>query len=470
MHPNPMRIENKTGRTLFALLSLFLVLAFSRHGWGLNSERESPVVRAVRKVSPAVVNISSSHEVRKRANPFSGFGMDPFFDQFFKDFFDPRFERRQKSASLGSGVIIDGKRGFILTNAHLIERSGNIRVVLEDEREFDAKIVGADPDSDLAVLQIDSPDRLPAIEMGGSDDLMIGETVIAIGNPFGFSHTVTTGVISAVDRSIRSDDRVYLDFIQIDASINPGNSGGPLLNINGDLIGINTAIYAKAQGIGFAIPINKAKKIISDLIQFGEVIQAWIGITVQNLDKKLAGYLKIPDKKGVMVKAIEPKSPASSAGMKEGDIILAIGNKNIASVQDYWSVNKTYAAGDTLKARIWRDGEIKTVSIKTRVFPPEMADDLAFRLMGIRVEDLTPENRTNYRISVNQGVVISEITGDSYLARIGARPGDVIRQIDDETIADKNDFKKAMVKNRQKQSVVVLLQRGDQGYYITVKF
>jgi Do/DeqQ family serine protease len=465
-----MQIKNKTPCALLALLSIFLMLALSVPGWGLSSERESPVVRAVRKVSPAVVNISSSYEVRKRANPFSGFGMDPFFEEFFKDFFDPRFERRQRSASLGSGVIIDGKRGFILTNAHVIAHAGNIRVVLEDEREFEAKIIGADPDSDLAVLQIDSPDPLPAIEMGNSEDLMIGETVIAIGNPFGFSHTVTTGVISAVDRSIRTEERVYLDFIQIDASINPGNSGGPLLNINGDLIGINTAIYAKAQGIGFAIPISKAKKIISDLIQYGEVIQAWIGITVQNLDKTLAGYLNVPDQKGVMVKALEPASPASKAGLKEGDVLLAIGNKKIASVQDYGSIKKTYAAGDTLKAQIWRDGEIKTVAIKTRVFPLEMAEELAFRLMGIRVEDLTPENRSHYRISGNQGVVIAEIDGGSYLARIGARPGDVIRQIDDETIADKNDFKKATVKYRQKQSVVVLLQRGDQGYYITVKF
>jgi S1-C subfamily serine protease len=428
MHNNLMRIKNKTGRTLFTLLSLLFMLGFSQPGWGLDSERESPVVRAVRKVSPAVVNISSSYEVRKRANPFSGFGMDPFFEEFFKDFFDPRFESRRKSTSLGSGVIIDGKRGFILTNAHVIERSGNIKVVLEDEREFEAKIVGADPDSDLAVLQIDSPARLPSIEMGSSDDLMIGETVIAIGNPFGFSHTVTTGVISAVDRSIRSEQRVFLDFIQIDASINPGNSGGPLLNIN-----------------------------------------AWIGITVQNLDKKLAGYLKVPGKKGVMVKALEPDSPASNAGLQEGDIILAIGNKKIASVQDYGSVKKTYAAGDTLKAQIWRNGKTETVRIKSRVFPMEMAEGLALRLMGIRVEDLTAKNRKNYRIQIRQGVVISEIDGRSDLARIGARPGDVILQIDDAAISNKDDFKKAIVKYRQRRSVVILLQRGDQGYYITVR-
>ncbi len=469
MHKPSMLIEYRIGRALFALLLLLIFLVFPQPGWSLNGERESAVVRAVRKVSPAVVNISSSYAVRKRANPFSGFGLDPFFDEFFKDFIDPRFERRQESTSLGSGVIIDGKRGFILTNTHVIEKAGKIKVVMEDEREFDAKIVGADPDSDLAVLQIDSQNQLPAIDMGSSDDLMIGETVIAIGNPFGFSHTVTTGVISAVNRSIRSEDMVFHDFIQIDASINPGNSGGPLLNINGDLIGINTAIYAKAQGIGFAIPINKAKKIITDLIQFGEVIQAWIGISVQNLDRKLAGYLKVPDKKGVMVKAVEPQSPARKAGLQEGDIILAIGSKKIASARDYWSIKKTYAAGDSLKARIWRDNQIKTISIKTQVFPMERAENLAFRTMGIRVEDITPKNRNYYRILTREGVVISEIAKGSHLARIGARPGDVIRQIDDMTIANTEDFKKATVKYRQKHSVVILLQRGDQGYYITVK-
>jgi serine protease Do len=455
---------------VFVLMCLLiLVPGFPHPGWSLKSDRETPVVRAVRKVSPAVVNISSSYEVRKRANPFSGFGMNPFFEDFFKDFFDPRFEGRQENTSLGSGVIIDGKRGFILTNAHVIERAEKIKVVLNDEREFEAKIVGADPDSDLAVLQIDARQPLPSVEMGSSDDLMIGETVIAIGNPFGFSHTVTTGVISAIDRSIRTEDRVYLDFIQIDASINPGNSGGPLLNIDGDLIGINTAIYAKAQGIGFAIPINKAKKIIADLIQYGEVVQTWIGIIVQDLDKNLVSYLNVPDKRGVMVKAVEPQSPASKAGIKAGDILLSIDKKKIASVQDYWSVKKTYAAGDSFDARIWRNGEIKNVALKTRVFPMQLAEDLAFRLIGIRVEDLTTKNRKRYQTSAPEGVVITELDNRSYLAGIGARPGDVIRQMDDTAIDNKDYFKKATIKYRQKSSVVVLLQRGDQGYYITIK-
>ena len=430
--------------------------------------RETAVVKAVREVSPAVVNISSAVQVRKRTSPFSGFGFNPFFEEFFKDFFDPRFERRQEYTSLGSGVIIDGKKGLILTNAHVIQKTGTIKVVLEDEREFEAKIVGTDPDSDLAVLKIDFDQDLPDIKMGSSDDLMIGETVIAIGNPFGFSHTVTTGVISAINRSIRAQDRVYHNFIQIDASINPGNSGGPLLNINGDLIGINTAIYAKAQGIGFAIPIGKARKIISDLIQYGEVIQAWIGITVQNIDEKLARYLKIPDIKGVIVKSVEPRSPAQKAGLKESDIILSIANKKITSVGDYQSVAKSLAAGNPLEAKFWRNGKKKTVVLKTKVFPIDLADDLAYRILGIKVEDLTRKNRQRYRINAREGVMISEIKKNSYLAGIGARPGDVIRQIDDYSVENSEDFNKAIIKFRNKNSMVLLLQRGEQGYYITV--
>jgi len=429
--------------------------------------RESAVVKAVRKVSPAVVNISTAYEARARTNPFSGFG-SPFFDEFFKDFFDPRFERRQQSTSLGSGVIIDGERGLILTNAHVIQRSGTIKAVLQDEREYDARIVGADPDSDLAVLKIEPREKLPSIAMGSSDDLMIGETVIAIGNPFGFSHTVTTGVISALNRSIRAEDRVFQDFIQIDASINPGNSGGPLLNINGELIGINTAIYAKAQGIGFAIPIGNAKRIVSDLIQYGEVKQAWIGLVVQELEEKIARYLNYPGGKGVMVKTIEAGSPAQLAGLREGDILLALGSKKITGLDDYLAASKTVTAGDSLEIQTWRGGQTRTITLKTKEFPIERADELAWSLLGIRVDELSSKNRRDFRIAIKEGVVISEVKGDSYLARIGARPGDVIRQIDDTTVSTREEFRKALVKSRQKSSLVLLIQRGEQGYYVTV--
>jgi len=429
--------------------------------------RENAVVKAVRKVRPAVVNISSAYEARARANPFSGFG-NPFFDEFFKDFFDPRFEQRQQQTSLGSGVIIDGDRGLILTNAHVIQRSGTITVALMDRREYKARIVGADPDSDLAVLKIDSKENLPSIAMGESDDLMIGETVIAIGNPFGFSHTVTTGVVSAVHRSIRAEDRVYHDFIQIDASINPGNSGGPLLNINGELVGVNTAIYAKAQGIGFAIPISKAKKIVADLIQYGEVKPAWIGIVAQELDEKLAQYLKYPGKKGTMIKSVEPDSPAREAGLREGDVLLAVGAKKIADLDDYLAITKTVTAGETIETQVWRSGQNRTFAIKTRLFPIEQADRLAWSLLGVRVQDLTLKNRKDFSIVTKEGVMISEVRAGTSLARVGARAGDVIRQIDDVGVSNTEEFNKAIVKFRTKNSLVILIQRGEQGYYVTV--
>jgi Do/DeqQ family serine protease len=455
-----------------ASAALVMVVLFPLLGAGApDNLRESPVVRAVRKTSPAVVNISSAYEHRTRPSPFSGFGFrNPLFEEFFKDFFDPGFEQRRQSTSLGSGVIIDGERGLILTNAHVIQRSGTITVVLEDRREFEARIVGADPDSDLAVLKIDSQEKLPSIAMGQSDDLMIGETVIAIGNPFGFSHTVTTGVVSAVHRSIRADERVLHDFIQIDASINPGNSGGPLLNINGDLVGINTAIYAKAQGIGFAIPISKAKKIVANLIQYGEVQPAWIGIAAQELDERLAQYLKYPGRKGAMVRMVEPESPAQAAGLKEGDVLLAVGARKISDLDDYLAATRAVTAGETLEIQAWRGGRSLTASVKTRLFPVENADQLAWSLMGVRVQDLSPKNRKAFKIAAREGVVISEVKEGSHLARIGARPGDVIRQVDDAAVSSSENFRKAVIKSRLKTSVVLLIQRGEQGYHVTVSF
>jgi len=437
----------------------------------LNAEnlRESAVVIAIRKVSPAVVNISSEVEVRKRANPFYGFGMDPNFESFFRDFFDPGFEQKYKRTSLGSGVIIDGKRGFILTNKHVIIKSSTITVALRDGREFKAQIIGADPDSDLAVLRISPKGDLPAIEMGDSNKLMIGETVIAIGNPFGFSNTVTTGVISATNRSIKVDDAFYHDFIQTDASINPGNSGGPLLNIYGELIGINTAIYAKAQGIGFAIPINNARRIVTDLIKYGEVIPAWIGVTVQNLDDELSQYLKATDVRGVLIKKTEKSGPAFKAGIHEGDIIRSVGSRKILSQNDFNTAMSNISAGETIDISIWRDGKTKEVSVKSSTFPLELALDLAHNILGIAVKNLSKKNRYIYKTFTQEGVVITEINRNSYLARIGARPGDVIRQVDELEVKNMNDFKKAIIKYRNKASLIIVLQRQDQLYNITIK-
>jgi serine protease Do len=450
---------------LYIILFSFTVPTFS----AAVNLRENAVVKAIKKVSPAVVNISSEFEVHKRVNPFSGFGLDPSFESFFKDFFDPGYEQKYKRTSLGSGVIIDGKRGFILTNKHVIIKSSTITVTLKDGREFKAKIVGADPDSDLAVLRISPKGNLPDIEMGDSGNLMIGETVIAIGNPFGFSNTVTTGVVSAVNRSVKVDDTFYHNFIQTDASINPGNSGGPLLNIYGELIGINTAIYAKAQGIGFAIPINKAKRVISDLIKYGEVIPAWIGIAVQDMAAELAKYLNASKIKGVLVKKIEASGPAFKSGIREGDIIESIGSKKIFSQNDFNIEMGNISAGETLNINVFRDGKPKIFHVRATAFPEALALDLAYDILGIRVKNLSKNNRDIYKIYAHEGVMISALNPHAYLARIGAEPGDVIRQVGEFTVKNTKDFKKAIIKYRKRKSLVIVLQRKDQIYNISVR-
>ncbi|MFW5734018.1 MAG: trypsin-like peptidase domain-containing protein, partial [Oceanidesulfovibrio sp.] len=249
--------------------------------------RRTPVVRAVEKISPAVVNITTDREVT-RDMPF-GSGND-LLAPFFREFFGDLPKRSYNHQSMGSGVIIDGKRGLVLSNAHVISGATSVRARLADGREFQAQLVGSDPDFDLAVLRLENAAELPQVPLGDSEDILIGETVIAIGNPFGFTHTVTTGVVSAVKRSIRTDHGIYTDFIQTDAAINPGNSGGPLLNLNGQLIGINTAIHAQAEGIGFAIPVNKAKRVVGELLGRGRVGPVWLGLAGQNIDPGTASY------------------------------------------------------------------------------------------------------------------------------------------------------------------------------------
>ncbi len=460
------RIDMKTVVFIVGIL----LLCISPKGYSFDNKRENAVVKAVRKAGPIVVNISSQSEARGGVNPFYeyGFKLDPFWDSFFKDFFEPGWNERRKRTSLGSGVIIDGKQGLIITNAHVITRTGTITVVLKDEREFEARVVGADPDSDIAVLRIKADQQLPEIEMGDSDDIMIGETVIAIGNPFGFSNTVTTGVISAINRSVRTEDRIYHDFIQIDASINPGNSGGPLLNINAELIGINTAIYASAQGIGFAIPINKVKKIVLDLIRYGEVVEAWIGVAVQNIDDRIARYFNLNETSGVLVTFVEKTGPARKAGIQEGDIILSIGDRKLVSRKDFKRRLREYASQETLKFEVLRKGQKLNMSVRAEEFPQALAMDLSYRLLGVRVKPLTRTPRDRYNNEDATGVVISEVRPDSYLSKIGVRPGDVIRRIDETLIHRVDDFEKTIMKYRSKSSMVIYLQRADQLYTITV--
>jgi len=430
------------------VLGAVLAVRLAAPAFAADAERRTPVVVAVERASPAVVNISTEQVVV--AQP------DPFFDQFFNDFFERPRGQRYTRTSLGSGVIVRPD-GYVVTNAHVVARGAKIKVTLADERDFEAKIVGSDSDADLAVLKI-AGDGLPHITFGNSDDLMIGETVIAIGNPFGFSHSVTSGVVSAVGRSLRSDNRSYLDFIQTDASINPGNSGGPLLNIKGELIGINTAIYGKAQGIGFAIPANRARRSVDDLIRYGEIKRGYFGARVQDLTPELAGALGVPQSRGVVVREVEDRSPAASAGLRPGDLVLAIDGHDVKSREEFDQRTAALAEGDTSRLDVQRDGRKLALEVHAAALDKERLDDIGWRLLGIRVK---PAAR-------GRSLEISEVRRQSALDRAGVRAGDALIGLEGESIDTLAAYREAIAKLRSAAQAEVAVQRGRAQYSLTI--
>src|SRR2546427_1256113 len=369
--------------------------------------RRSLVGEAVEKASPAVVNVSTEKIVEQRRSPFP-YPQDPFFEEFFRVFVAPR-PRRLKTTSLGSGVIVAAD-GTIMTNVHVIERASRIHVTLIDQREFDAPLVGADADADIAILRVKAGGALPHIPFGSSADLMIGESVIAIGNPFGLSHTVTTGVVSAVGRSLRDEDRTYTDFIQTDASINPGNSGGPLLDIKGELIGINTAIYGKAQGIGFAIPVDRARRVMKDLVSYGEVRHAWVGLVVQDMTPDLAQHFGV--RRGVVVAEVEPGSPAGAAGIARGEAITRVDGREVASRDEFEQRIGDHGEGDRIALTRRRDGRDDEVQMAAATFPAARADQLAWQILGLEAA------------ADDDGLVVRRVRPGSPAARIGVQKGD----------------------------------------------
>ncbi|HYC22630.1 MAG TPA: trypsin-like peptidase domain-containing protein [Candidatus Bathyarchaeia archaeon] len=430
------------------VLGAVLAVRLAAPAFAADAERRTPVVVAVERASPAVVNISTEQVVV--AQP------DPFFDQFFNDFFEQPRGQRYTRTSLGSGVIVRPD-GYVVTNAHVVARGAKIKVTLADERDFEAKIVGSDSDADLAVLKI-AGDGLPHITFGNSDDLMIGETVIAIGNPFGFSHSVTSGVVSAVGRSLRSDNRSYLDFIQTDASINPGNSGGPLLNIKGELIGINTAIYGKAQGIGFAIPANRARRSVDDLIRYGEIKRGYFGARVQDLTPELAGALGVPQSRGVVVREVEDRSPAASAGLRPGDLVLAIDGHDVKSREEFDQRTAALAEGDTSRLDVQRDGRKLALEVHAAALDKERLDDIGWRLLGIRVK---PAAR-------GRSLEISEVRRQSALDRAGVRAGDALIGLEGEPVDTLAAYREAIAKLRSAAQAEVAVQRGRAQYSLTI--
>jgi serine protease Do len=411
--------------------------------------RRSLVVQAVERAGPAVVNISTEQVVEQRAFPFP---RDPFFEEFFRDFIDPR-PRRFRTTSLGSGVVIDPD-GTLVTNVHVVLRASRIHVTLADQRQLEATLVGADADSDIAVLRVKAGSALPHIALGTSTDLLIGETVIAIGNPFGLSHTVTTGVVSAVGRSLRADERTYTDFIQTDASINPGNSGGPLLNIRGELVGINTAIYGKAQGIGFAIPVDRVRRVMRDLVSYGEVRRGWIGLVVQDLTRELGDHFGT--RRGVVVAEVESQSPGAAAGFARGDAITRIDGREVASREEFEQRVESLADGDRVTLTRLRDGRAADVALTVGVFPAARADELAWELLGLAV---APDD---------DGLVVRRVRSGSPAARIGVERGDRLLGLGGAELRSQSELRRRMIELRGVGSVLLSIGRGPYQYNVHV--
>ncbi len=416
--------------------------------------RHTATVDVVRKVGPAVVNITTERVVAG-AGPFQPF-QNPFADRFFQDFFEPRAP--QTVQSLGSGVLIDSER-HVLTNEHVISSASRIRVTLADGREFDATLVGAEPNQDLAVLRVDTAEALPWIPPATSKDVMVGEPVIAIGNPFGLSNTVTTGVISADDRSVRTEARVFHGFLQTDASINPGNSGGPLLNAEGELIGVNTAIYGGgAQGIGFAIPIDVAKRIVDQLIAHGEVAPVWIGLDVQDLDPRIVEVMGIPrGVTGALVSNVQKGGPAARAGVQTGELVTHAGGHALKNAREFYEVLESVTVGEDVPLKLWRDGTARSVQVSAGPVPDGAVDEIAERLLGLRLS----ARKTG-------GFTVSSVRPGTGAARIGFQPGDLVLGINGRELADKTALRRAVLDLRGRQVALIVVQRGPGRYHVNV--
>jgi serine protease Do len=407
------------------------------------SVRRTPTVIVAETAGPAVVNIGA--EIVQSGNPFRR--ARPF-DDTWRDFFaPPRRSRTQRAESLGSGVIIDRAQGLVLTNEHVIARASSIRITLSDRRSFEVDVVSADPNFDIAVLKIRNGKNLPRVQLGTSSDLMPGEPVIAIGNPFGLSNTVTTGVVSALHRSIRAGERTYEDFIQTDAAINPGNSGGALLNVEGKLIGINTAIHREGSGIGFAIPIDKAMAVVEEVMRYGEVRPVDVGLDIDPVGTN-----------GALVTKVESKSAAARANLRVGDRIIDIGGQEVASARAFWKICKGLVPGERTTMRFVRRGQKQETRFAVQELTFEKASKRGEKALGLRVKQ-----------SRKGGLLIKSVASRSYAARIGIKKGDFLLSVGGRSLRTTKDFRRICASIWDVDAVAVIIGRNGRRYYVTLR-
>ncbi|MBI5076088.1 MAG: DegQ family serine endoprotease [Nitrospirae bacterium] len=426
-------------------------------------------------ISPSVVNISTTKVMKREAGPSLE---DPFFDLLnpFRNF---KMPKKWKEQSLGSGVIVSAD-GYIITNNHVVEQADEIRVTLFDKRSFKAKIIGADTKTDIAIVKIEA-DNLRAAQWGDSDKLQVGEFVLAIGNPYGLSHTVTMGIISAVGRAnVGIAD--YEDFIQTDAAINPGNSGGPLVNIRGELIGVNTAIFSRSggyQGIGFAVPSNMTRLVMNQLVDKGKVTRGWLGVTIQELTPELSQKFGLKSEKGALVGDIAKGSPAEKSGMKRGDIILEYNGKKISDVGNLRNMVAQSKVGSEIPITILRGGKEYAVKVLIVELPKDIAEaapgnvpeDSNFEgLSGLTAMELSREIARQLGLHKDEkGVVVVRVETGSPAEEAGIRKGDVIQEIDRKRIEGLNDYNKAVAGIKPGDAALLFVNRGGKKFYVTIK-
>ena len=422
---------------------------------------------------PAVVTILTDKIMKVPNN-------DLFF--FFNPYMDPNSDREYKTNALGSGVIVDAANGYVLTNNHVVEDMDNIRVKLFNKREYDAKIIGSDPKSDLAILKIES-ENLRQLKLGDSDKLRVGEWVMAVGSPFSenLSHTVTTGIVSALGRSNIIRGQSYEDFIQTDAAINPGNSGGALLNMQGELIGINTAIatggYERGnRGVGFAIPSNMTKRIMEDLIDKGYVVRSWLGVYIQPLDNDAAKALEMETRDGALVTQVIEGSPAEKGGVEEGDVIIRFDNKNISDPSNLKNTVSLMPPGSKSEVVVFRNGSKKKLSVLLE----ELKDGKVVSsnsspstsILGLDVREITDTLRKKYGIEDESGkLVIVSVDSNSEAADKGLREGDIIKRVGTQQVLSIKEFKKKVKASKSKGSLLLLIKKIDgSSSFITLNY
>lgn len=453
------------GRSILALIVALVFLSLSAPAsWSATPLKDNPGTKALQdiqnvfvdladRVTPTVVNISpATHPTAKQGE-------------------SPRGGRPPESSGSGSGVIVD-KKGYIVTNNHVVGEAAEVEVRLSDKSHFTGKVVGKDPDTDVAVVKIEAGHELPYVTLGDSSTVKVGQWVIAVGNPFGLDRTVTVGVVSALGRETVNLSR-YEDFIQTDASINPGNSGGPLFNINGDVIGINTAIINFAQGIGFAIPSNMVQNVMNQLIAKGRVVRGWLGVGIQPVTADLASKFNVKEEEGVLVNEVFEGDPASKGGMQPGDIIVKLDGKKVDTPQTLSRLIAQLQPGKDAAFEIIRDGKQKNLTVKlgerkeeaiTASIPkqPEM-------VLGLNVQDLTPELADRFKLKDEKGVLVTKVEPGSAADSEGIKEGDLIKEINRNKVTNAEEFKGAIEKIKKGESVLIRIIRESRAFYVVLK-